>query len=51
MFLKIFVEDVFESLKCYFDHWLSCILDCIHVCVFLILKNYFEKLAQHLLDS
>ena len=45
------LRDVFESLKCFLDHWLSCILDCIHVCVFLLLKNCFEKLAQHLLDS
>ena len=26
-------------------------LDCIHVCVFLLSKNYFEKLAWHLLDT
>ena len=45
------LRDVFESLKCFLDHWLSCILDCIHVYVFLLLKNCFEKLARHLLDS
>ena len=33
------------------DHWLSCILDCIHIYVFLLSKNCFEKLARHLLDS
>ena len=45
------LRDVFESLKCYLDHWLSCILDCIHVCVFLLSKNCFEKLARHLLNT
>ena len=45
------MRDVFESLKCSLDHWLSCIFDCIHVCVFLLSKNYFEKLARHLLDT
>ena len=25
---------------------MSCMLDCIHVCVFLLSKNYFEKLAN-----
>ena len=25
------------------DHWLSCILDCIHICVFLLSKNCFWK--------
>ena len=33
------------------DHWLSCMLDCIHVCVFLLSRNCFEKLARHLLDT
>ena len=36
---------------CGLDHWLSCMLDCIHVCVFLLSKNCFEKLARHLLDT
>ena len=49
--LKSLLRDIFESLKCYLDHWLSCILDCIHVCVSLLSKNYSEKLAQHLLDT
>ena len=35
------LRDVFESLKCYLDPWLSCMFDCIHVCVFLFLKNGF----------
>ena len=40
--LNIFlVGDVFERLKCYLDPWLSCIFDCIHVCVFLFLKKCF----------
>ena len=34
-----FVRDVFESLKCCLDLWLSSMFDCIHVCVFL----FFEK--------
>ena len=49
--LKSLLRDVFESLKCYLDHWLICILDCIHVCVFLLSKNCFEKQARHLLDT
>ena len=50
--LKIFkLKDYFERLLCWLDHWLSCILDCIYVCVFLLSKNYFEKLAWHLLDT
>ena len=36
---------------CWLDHWLSCMLDYIHVCVFLLSKNCFEKLARHLLDT
>ena len=35
------LRDVFESLKCCVDIWLSSILDCINVCVFLFLKNCF----------
>ena len=50
--LKIFkLRDYFERLLCWLDHWLSCMLDCIHVCVYLLSKNYFEKLAWHLLDT
>ena len=45
------LRDYFERLLCGLDHWLSCMLDCIHVCVFLLSKNYFEKLARHLLDT
>ena len=48
---KLFLRDDFKSLICWLDHWLSCILDCIHVCVFLLLRNCFEKLAQHILDT
>ena len=33
--LKIHVE------KCRLDLWLSCMLDCIHICVFPFLKNVF----------
>ena len=51
MCLKILVEDVFESITCCLDHWLSCMLDCILVYVFLLSKNCFEKLAWHLLDT
>ena len=50
--LKSFkLRDYFERLLCGLDHWLSCMLDCIHVCVFLFLKIFFEKLARHLLDT
>ena len=45
------MRDVFESIICCLDHWLSCMLDYIHVCVFLFSINCFEKLAQHLLDT
>ena len=45
------LRDYFERLLCWLDHWLSCMLDCIHICVFLLSKNCFEKLAWHLLDS
>ena len=44
---KSLLRDVFENLICCLDHWLSCI----HVYVFLLSKNCFEKLARHLLDS
>ena len=50
--LKIFkLRDYFERLLCWLDHWLSYLLDCIHICVFLLSKNCFEKLARHLLDT
>ena len=49
--LELLLRDDFESLICWLDHWLSCMLDCIHVCVLLLLKNCFEKLARHLLDT
>ena len=52
LILKIFkLRDYFERFLCCLDHWLSCMLDCIHICVFHISKNYFEKLARHLLDT
>ena len=50
MCLKLLWRDDFESLNCWLDPWLSCVLDCIHVCVFLFSKNCFWKLARHLLD-
>ena len=44
--LDIFLlRDVFESLKCCLDLWLSSLLNCIHLCVFL----FFEKLFLHIL--
>ena len=50
--LKILkLRDYFERFLCRLDHWLSCMLDCIHICVFHISKNCFEKLARHLLDT
>ena len=45
------LRDYFERFLCWLDHWLSCMLDCIHICVFLLSKNCFEKLARHLLDT
>ena len=46
--LDIFLfRDVFKSLKCCLDLWLSSMLDCIHVYVFLL----FEKLFLSNLDS
>ena len=30
---------------------MSCMLDCIHICIFHISKNCFEKLARHILDT
>ena len=45
------LRDYFERLLYGLDHWLSCMLDCIHVCVFLLSKNCFEKLARHLLHT
>ena len=35
------LRDNFESLKCCLDRWLSSMLDCIHICGFLFLKNCF----------
>ena len=43
MCLKLLLWDDFERLIWCLDHWLSCILDCIHVCVFLFSKNCFYK--------
>ena len=37
--LKIFSE----RLLCWLDHWLSCMLDCIHVCVFHSRKIGFKR--------
>ena len=46
--LDIFLlRDFFESLKCRLDLWLSSMLDCVHICVFL----FFEKLFLGNLDS
>ena len=39
-FAFFLLRDVFKSLKCCLDLWLSGLLDCIHICVFL----HFEKL-------
>ena len=50
--LKIFkLRDYFERFLCWLDHWLSCMLDCIHIYAFHISKNCFEKLAWYLLDT
>ena len=44
------LRDEFKSLKCWLDLWLSCMLDCIHICVFPSWKTVF-KLSWHLLDT
>ena len=51
MCLKFLLRNDFESLICWLDHWLCCMLDCIHVCVFHFSKNCFGKVARHLLDT
>ena len=43
MCLKFLLRDVFERLLCWLDHWLSCMLDCIHVYVFHSRKTGFKK--------
>ena len=35
------LKDDFESSKCWLDLWLSCMLYCIHICVFTFLKSWF----------
>ena len=44
------LRDDLESLKCCLDHWLSCMIDCIHVYVFPFLKNCFKQ-SRQLLDT
>ena len=41
LMLKFFfgLRDYFERFLCWLDHWLSCMLDCIHICV-----SHLEKL-------
>ena len=51
MCLKLLLRDDFERLIWCLDHWLSCMLDCIHECVFHFSKNCFYTLARHLLDT
>ena len=41
------LRDDFESSKCCLDFWLSCMLDCIHICVFFLL----DKLILSYLDT
>ena len=42
MLCIILLRDIFESLKCWLDHWLSSLLVCIHFFVFFLsLKNCF----------
>ena len=42
------LRDVFESLKCCLDLWLSSLLDCIHFCVFPLLEKLSNQARQHL---
>ena len=41
MCLKLQLKDDFERFIWWLDHWVYCMFDCIHVCVFLFSKNYF----------
>ena len=43
----------FESSKCFLDLWLCCMLDCIHICIFLSWKTILSNLVSFLipLDS
>ena len=47
MCLILFLRDNFESLKCCLNPWLSCMLNCIHIYVFPILKNSFKAISTH----
>ena len=42
MLIIFLLRDVFGKSKCCLDPWLSCMFDCIHICVFLFLKNCFK---------
>ena len=46
-----FDERCFERSKCCLDPWLSCMFNCIHVCVFLFIEKLFLKQSQQLLDT
>ena len=37
------MRDDFKRLLCWLDHWLSCMLDCIHVCIFHSKKTGLKK--------
>ena len=43
LWLKLLLRDDFERLLYWLDHWLSCMLDCIHVRVFHSQKIGFKK--------
>ena len=49
MFNIFLLRDVFERSKYCLDDWLSCMFDCIHVYVFLFLKNCFKVISIALL--
>ena len=52
MLIIFLLRDVFGRSKCCLDPWLSCMFDCIHICVFLFLKNCFKVTStapRHLL--
>ena len=42
--LQFLLRDVFESLICWLDIWLSCMLDCIHIYVSLLEKRFLNNL-------
>ena len=47
----LLMRDDFERLKWCLDLWLSCMFDCIHVCIFLFFWKTVFKQSRQLLDT